>query len=311
MGVINSLPVNTSTIPELVSYGAVDESAKKKDLFEVAKNTGTYASPVYAAGDSRKLTQEELTGLFDFSTKREVFLVQILESAGTYPDILTDVAITSENDNDYLRLEILNRIYTDNYFNAFRLLLPVAPRNGFSFLASFDTNGTSKNNFDDYTFSSGFTYLITWSNADGKWLYDKLRNVSDTRPSYVFNNMAGRDPIPCNDAGQTYYINWELGDVVYRIGLPLLRINKSEEISFILVEDMPTSGMETFLKFCGQLDTVLAETDLVFPNTGLDHVTPPRCKKGSSWTFKAIEDYNNNTPYRIQGWFLTSEKIIL
>ena len=47
------------TIPNLPDYGSQDTDKIKKDLLEITKNDGTYASPSYPTGASRKITLEE------------------------------------------------------------------------------------------------------------------------------------------------------------------------------------------------------------------------------------------------------------
>ena len=56
----------TKKIDELDSYGSVDSEKRKKDLFEVEKNEGTYLSPSYLVGGSRKITQEELENMLGY-----------------------------------------------------------------------------------------------------------------------------------------------------------------------------------------------------------------------------------------------------
>ena len=48
------------TIPALPDYGSQDSDKIRKDLLEITKNDGTYASPTYGTGASRKITVEEL-----------------------------------------------------------------------------------------------------------------------------------------------------------------------------------------------------------------------------------------------------------
>ena len=56
----------TKEIQELDPYGSLDDSKKKKDLFEVSKNDGPYGSPNYPIGASRKITQEELENMLGY-----------------------------------------------------------------------------------------------------------------------------------------------------------------------------------------------------------------------------------------------------
>jgi hypothetical protein len=51
------------TIPQLDPYGSVDIAKVLKDLIEITLNTGTYGTPVYASGASRKLTIEQLINI--------------------------------------------------------------------------------------------------------------------------------------------------------------------------------------------------------------------------------------------------------
>lgn len=53
-------------IDELDSYGAINFDKRRKDLFEVSKNEGTYLIPEYLPGGSRKITQEELESMLGY-----------------------------------------------------------------------------------------------------------------------------------------------------------------------------------------------------------------------------------------------------
>jgi hypothetical protein len=48
------------TIPGLPDYGSQDSDKIRKDLLEITKNDGTYASPSYPTGATRKITVEDL-----------------------------------------------------------------------------------------------------------------------------------------------------------------------------------------------------------------------------------------------------------
>ena len=56
------------TIPNLPDYGSQDTDKIKKDLLEITKNDGTYASPSYPTGASRKITLEEFKTALDIET---------------------------------------------------------------------------------------------------------------------------------------------------------------------------------------------------------------------------------------------------
>lgn len=317
MGTISGFPISTTKIDELPIYGAVDADAKKKDLFEVSKNTGTSGTPIYASTGSKKITGDELVSLLGIGGKKDVYVVTVLDSSQSPSnvDVVTDVEITEDNDNDYFRLEVINRIYTDYWFNYFNIVLPVSPRNGFSFTVSFDTNGANTNDFDSFKFTSGYTYQLTWSESDSKWLYDRQRNITDHRPNYIYNNMDGLYPMPVNNGGQTYYVR-HYNTNYYVLALPLLRLNNGEKITFILIRDFADlfDETETPLKFVGLYDAVLTETDSIYPNNGSNtYVCPPLCKKGSSWTFTAIDDttIGASSTGRLQGWYLESSNILL
>ncbi len=60
-------------------YGTHDYNKSLKDLFVIVKNTGTYGSPAYAAGSTRRITQEEymLNMELPFSTKVTLSASQI------------------------------------------------------------------------------------------------------------------------------------------------------------------------------------------------------------------------------------------
>jgi hypothetical protein len=320
MGTLVSFPITTTKIDELFIYGAIDNDAKKKDLYEVSKNEGTSASPVYNTGGSRKITGDELISVLGIAKQREVITVTVLDAPPMHgSDTITDVEITESQDNYYIKLEYISRIYTDHFFGAFNLVLPDEPRNGFSVQVSFDTNGVSTNDFDDFTFSSGFTYLITWSVSDEKWLYDKQDNIQDRRVAYIYNYQNNASLMKAHEAGQTYYIEWGTnGATSYFIELPLLRINIGQKIKFILNEDMEDHFDETErpINFKPQNDTVTSSDDvLIDANNGTYITPPPLCKKGSSWEFTAIYDVVANqeaatTFTTKKGWFCES-KIIL
>ena len=319
MGTINSLPISTTKIDELPIYGAIDADAKKKDLFEVEKNEGTSASPIYNTGGSRKITGDELISVLGVANRREVATVTVLDSPPLHTsNTITDVEITEAQDNWYIKLEYISRIYTDKYFGAFNLVLPVTPRNGFSFQVSFDTNGVSTNDFDDFTFSSGFTYLITWSESDEKWLYDKQENIQDRRVAYIFNDQNHASTMEAHEAGQTYYIKL-IENAFYQIELPLLRTSIGQKTKFILHNDMSEvffDETERPIKFKPQTDMVTSTDDvLIEANDGVNITPPPLCKKGSSWEFTAIYDVvstrEGGSPTNTEkGWYCES-KIIL
>lgn len=318
MGVIVSLPITTTKIDELTAYGVVDVDARKKDLYEVSKNEGTSASPIYNTGGSRKITGDELKSVNAIASRREVVTVTVLDSPPLHgSDTITDVEITEAQDNWYIKLEYISRIYTDWYFGAFNLVLPIAPRNGFSFQVNFDTNGVSTNDFDDFTFSSGFTYLITWSEVDEKWLYDKQANIQDHRVAYIFNGQNDAANMKAHEAGQTYYIILMEG-VFYQIELPLLRLSIGQKIKFILHSDMEEGFDETErpITFKPQEDTITSVDDvLIEANNGTFITPPPLCKKGSSWEFTAIYDIvatgeGGSSTNTEKGWYCES-KIIL
>lgn len=44
-------------IPSFTEYGTVDKDTSREDLFMIVKNSGTYATPAYASGTSRKANQ--------------------------------------------------------------------------------------------------------------------------------------------------------------------------------------------------------------------------------------------------------------
>lgn len=318
MGVILSLPITTTKIDELPIYGTVDTDARKKDLYEVSKNEGTSASPVYNTGGSRKITGDELKSVNSIQNQRQVASVIVLDSPPLHvSDTITDVGITEVQDGWYIKLEYISRIYTDKYFGTFNLVLPVEPRNGFSFQVNFDSNGVNTNDFDDFTFSSGFTYLVTWSESDSKWLYDKQENIQDRRVAYIFNDQNDASTMEAHEAGQTYYIILIEGNF-YQIELPLLRLSIGQKTKFILHSDMDEFFDETErpIKFKPQNDTVTSTDDvLIGANDGVNITPPPLCKKGSSWEFTAIYDIvatgEGGTPTNTEkGWYCES-KIIL
>lgn len=318
MGTINSLPIQTTKIDELPIYGTVDSDAKKKDLYEVSKNSGTSASPIYATNGSKKITGDELISVLGIANRREVATITVLDSPPLHSsDTITDVEITELQDNWYIKLEYISRIYTDKYFGAFNLVLPVTPRNGFSFQVNFDSNGVNTNDFDDFTFSSGFTYLVIWSETDAKWLYDKQENIQDRRVAYIFNDQNDASTMEAHEAGQTYYIKLIEG-LFYQIELPLLRTSIGQKTKFILHSDMDEFFDETErpVKFKPQTDTATSTDDvLIDSNDGVNITPPPLCKKGSSWEFTAIYDVVSTTeggsPTNTEkGWYCES-KIIL
>ncbi len=319
MGNIVSFPITTVRIDELPIYGAVDTDAKKKDLFEIEKNEGTSSSPVYNVGGSRKITGEELVSILGVGSRREVATVTVLDSPPLHSsDTITDVEITELQDNWYIKLEYISRIYTDRYFGAFNLILPVSPRNGFSFQVNFDSNGVNTNDFDDFTFPSGSTILATWDEVDEKWLWDIQKNIQDYRIAYIFNDQNDASDIKAHEQGQTYYIKL-MENVFYQIELPLLRLSIGRPIKFILHTDMEElffDETERPITFKPQTDSLTSTDDvLIDANNGTFITPPPLCKKGSSWEFTAIYDRvaegEGGSPVFIEkGWYCES-KIIL
>lgn len=318
MGIIVSFPISTTKIDELPIYGAIDNDAKKKDLYEVSKNEGTSDSPIYNTGGSRKITGDELKSINAIQNQRQVATVIVLDSPPLHvSDTITDVEITEAQDNWYIKLEYISRIYTDKYFGAFNLVLPVAPRNGFSFHVNFDSNGVNTNDFDDFTFSSGFTYLVTWSESDAKWLYDKQENIQDRRIAYIFNDQNDASSMKAYEGGQTYYIILRESNP-YQIELPLLRLSIGQKTKFILHSDMEEffDQTERPITFKPQTDSFTSTYDvLIGANDGLNITPPPLCKKGSSWEFTAIYDIvatgEGGSPTNTEkGWYCES-KIIL
>jgi hypothetical protein len=57
------------TIPALPIYGSQDSDKRKKDLIEITKNDGTYATPTYGTGASRKMSVEELKTALDITSQ--------------------------------------------------------------------------------------------------------------------------------------------------------------------------------------------------------------------------------------------------
>jgi len=57
------------TIPSLPIYGSQDSDKRKKDLIEITKNDGTYATPTYGTGASRKMSVEELKTALDITSQ--------------------------------------------------------------------------------------------------------------------------------------------------------------------------------------------------------------------------------------------------
>lgn len=319
MGVINSLPINTSTIPELTAYGSVDDDAKKKDLIEITKNSGTSGSPVYSTDASRKIPLDELKTLLDISNGlvKSVEYIPVLDSRKN-TDTFTDVDITVDDDKKYFILEILGRPATNQTATGFNINFPVTPPNGFSIFICFITNWHSTNNFDEYKFASGFTYLCTYSEELEEWVYDKQKSITKFKNSYVwlfdtYNSFS----FQCYEGGQTFYIKWvpsfSNGQTLF-CTLPPLRYNIGETVEFVLMDDMPNVGNITErFKFIGWTGGD-AIHDLIIPaNDGLYTYRPPlNLKKGSSFKFKAIWDTPDytGTDQLVQAWALETNLIM-
>jgi hypothetical protein len=320
MGIITSLPINTSTIPELTAYGVVDSDAKLKDLIEITKNDGTSVSPNYPSGASRKIPMDEFLTLLGGAGGliKSVEYVPVLDNRQT-SDTFTNVTLDANDDKKYFVLEILGRPATTQYVSGFNVIFPTSPTDGYCVWICFISNWYSKNNFDEYKFSSGFTYLCTWSEELGEWLYDKQKSITKHKNSYIwldayyttFNFQA-------YEGGQTYYIKWapsySSAQTLF-CTLPPLRYNIGETVEFILLEDMPeiNGDMPERFKFIGWTGGDAIQ-DLIIPaNDGLYIYRPPaNLKKGSSFKFKAIWDIPDwqATDQLIQGWMLETNLVM-
>ncbi|MGK3945657.1 hypothetical protein ABK046_45850, partial [Streptomyces caeruleatus] len=92
----------------------------------------------------------------------------------------------------------------------------------------------------------------------------KQDNLQDRRVAYIYNNQNNASLMKAHEAGQTYYIEWGQGDIIYYIELPLLRINVGQKIKFILNEDMGNQFDKTErpVNFKPQNDTVTSSDDV-------------------------------------------------
>lgn len=302
-------------IPDLTIYGSQDLAKSGKDLFEVAKNTGTFAAPVYSVNDSRRITLDELKSSLNVAVGRSVTVIQVLQTS-TNPDVY-DLTIVPADNNKYFRLESLTRWNTHNQFGTdliyFNLILPVNPVNGFQIVVNFDTDRHNTNSFDNFTFSSGFTYMITWSETDSKWLYDRQKNITDFRNGAILNLT----DLNAFQAGQDYYIHTSFpdNDVITNtmaIVLPKLNISVGETVSFTLLADVGT-GTE-FLSFNVQAGDAILEANTP-QNTPTRFVPPYGCKSGSYWKFLAFHDtitsFSPSASNILKYWKLIEERIIL
>jgi hypothetical protein len=90
-------------IDELPDYGAIDSDKKKKDLWEVSKNSGTSGAPIYASDGSRKVTRDELMDILDIPVKvSSGSTIALLEDDDNWTDNLyTGSAIAGQKTGDW------------------------------------------------------------------------------------------------------------------------------------------------------------------------------------------------------------------
>jgi hypothetical protein len=299
------------TIPSLDVYGAIDESKLKKDLFEIAKNTGTYGTPDYDTGASRKLTLEQLASNIvteGVGLIREVVPISYIAnpSARTADNYETET-ITDDDDYKYFIFSVYGRYQTLPYSDSYVINLPTAPRDGFCIFARFDTNGASWNNFDDYAFASGYTYLITWDSTSGVWLYDRQKSLG-ARPEYIFLGGSNSLRQVQINAPNVYYIGCYATYADYlEVTLPPLDFAKGDIVEFILINDSTSSQRWKFKPYSGD---VIANA-----NNGTSYSPPLGIKKGTRFSFRAVRDTTTDSAViltaQINGWFVENENIII
>lgn len=76
-------------------YGAFDKTKFLKDLLVIVKNSGTYATPAYASGSTRRVTVEEFQTNFDVvkTVKKSLTAAQI-KTLNSVPVVILDYPAT-------------------------------------------------------------------------------------------------------------------------------------------------------------------------------------------------------------------------
>jgi len=185
MGTITGLPIETSTIPELDAYGSVVDAAKGKDLIELAKNSGTAESPVYAAGDSVKSTIDEFKERYGLGGQPRFFeKYDKYELVYSSMSLLADGAyktfeITPAMHGYYLQMHVTYNIPTLNYSNiAWQFDFTGTFPDGFCVRIQPLAIGGSKTNITDFYLTSGKAYDFVYNLEMDYWTVDELQNIS-------------------------------------------------------------------------------------------------------------------------------------
>lgn len=198
MGVIGSLPINTTKIDELPIYGTVDSDAKKKDLIEISKNSGTSGSPVYAVGGSRKIPLDEFQSLigqaprlFEKYDKYEVVFSTFTDIDESFDGKFEEFEVTPEMQGYYLRMEVVtsnnggnnnliwgnNRGWLLNFVGTFP--------DGFAVRIEVISLGASKCDISDKYLTSGKVYDFVYNLEAEEWSINELENLENPVTTYL------------------------------------------------------------------------------------------------------------------------------
>lgn len=309
--IINSFPIEGFKIDELDDYGAVDNSAKLKDLIEISKNSGTYGTPVYATDGSRKVTLEEFSSMLGANFLTGVTTIQVLDGASTALDRYDTHIIDLVDRGKLLIFEVVDHRFSDSFECAFHLELPVAPPDGFAFFAQFDCIGASTNNFDEYRFSSGNTYLIVYDATNAVWNYSYFKNHTN---GYAQHITTGQGVLEVSEK-QVYntgvfYIKQSTYFGVdqtksLKIILPPLLYNVGAKCTFVLDYDLLSSAL---IEFQAYNDGVMIDE---IRNVTTTYKLPFLCKKGTTLEFTAYYAPYTDSFEKSNFWMLTNEIIRL
>lgn len=191
MGIIVSLPITTTKIDELPIYGTVDADAKKKDLIEISKNSGTSSSPVYAVGGSRKIPLDEFQSLIGqaprFFEKFDIheFLLSSFGTGSDFDGLYEDFEITPEMHGYYLQMHLLfvsggsngNMIWANN--RAFNIKFNGVFPDGFCIRLDLVSLGGSKTNVTDKYLTSGKIYDFVYHLETETWGVAEMVNIEN------------------------------------------------------------------------------------------------------------------------------------
>lgn len=297
-------------IIDLPAYtGSETGGERLKNLIEIAKNQGTYGSPVYGTDASEYMNFEQLgNSLVGTGLVRSVEHIALVITAGIWTgDTYFNQAITLADRGRYFKFEFVSRAITHFWEIGFILGLPVSPPDGFCFFASFEGMTASKNDFDDFRFSNGCIYLCVWAESESKWLFSVFANHTDAGVNRVI--IGSLNGLPQTekqvfDSERPTYLYYDYGYVgAFKLILPPIEYNIAKKVRFVLAEN--------YLSTTNQLEFAGDGSEKVLGYESVNYKWPLGVKKGSTVSFEAVKGFDKvGNPVHKNYWQICEEKII-